>query len=157
MTDIRLADELDEPDVLRLCALMHEEQHTYPLSWEKVTPLIRLATRHQRGILGVAGPRGDLYGGIFLLIDEPWFSKEPILIEYFNYVRPEHRRSSLAKDLIGYAKSCAEALKIDLTIGVYSNIRTEAKVRLYRRMVPCAGAFFQYSPPSKRSVAVAAE
>lgn len=149
MNDIRLADTHDEPEILQICAMMHEEQDTYAISWERVVPVIRLATRHERGIIGVAGPRGSIRGAVCLLIEQPWFSDEYILLEYFNYVRPEHRKSKLARDQIAYSKSCADALNLDLNFAVLSNVRTEAKVRLYRRLLPCKGAIFVYSPPSK--------
>ncbi len=156
---IRLADERDEPDILALCKLMHDEQHPYPLSWDKIVSNIRKATRHERGIIGLIGERGTGLprGAVFLLIDQPWYSESWILLEYFNYVHPAHRRSTYAHDLIEYSKRCAQDLRIDLTIGVYSTIRTEAKVRLYRRQVACAGAFFIYQPPNRYYDQVAAE
>jgi hypothetical protein len=36
-------------------------------------------------------------------------------------------------------------MKMPLVIGVISNIRTEAKIKLYERRLPKAGAFFVYN------------
>jgi len=47
---------------------------------------------------------------------------------------------------MAFAKHVSESLNLDLTIGVLSNARTEAKVRLYQRQFPQKGAFFVYSP-----------
>ena len=144
-----MADSLDEPQILNLCALMHEENRPqHPLSWAKVVPMIRLATQHERGMIGVIGDRGDLKAAILLVIEPIWYSDDWHLLEYFNFVRPDARKSTYAKDLINYAKSISDALHINLTIGVFSSERTEAKVRLYRRLLPCTGAFFSYRPES---------
>lgn len=147
--DVRLASLADEMQIYNLCSLMHAEQPYHPLSWPKVTSMIRLALRRDgeaRGIVGVIGEPHDLHAAIFLLIDPIWYSEDWHLLEFFNYVRPDHRRSTYAHDLINYAKQCADSLGLDLTLGVFSNIRTEAKCRLYRRMLPKMGEFFCYRP-----------
>jgi hypothetical protein len=157
MTPIRMADERDEIEIFRLCEMMWREEHPrkrHPLSWSKVSPMIRMATRRERGIIGVIGEPGDLKAAVFLLIEPVWFSDTWILCEYFNYVRPDARRSTYAKDLIAFSKSCADALRLDLSIGVLSNSRTEAKVRLYKRMLPYAGAFFYYQQEDATPTAV---
>jgi GNAT superfamily N-acetyltransferase len=151
VTEIRMADEHDEFEIFKLCAMMHEEQPYHPLSWDKVVPMVHLATRRERGIIGVIGDRHDLKAAIFLLIDPIWYSDEWQLMEFFNYVRPDARKTRYAADLINFAKKCADDLGLDLTVGVFSNIRTEAKIRLYSRLVPKMGAFFCYSPPSRPS------
>ena len=83
---------------------------------------------------------------IGIQLDQPWYSSDWMLVELFNFVHPAHRRSTHAKSLIGHAKGYADQLGIPLVIGIISNHRTEAKVRLYRRMLPKAGEFFTYRP-----------
>jgi hypothetical protein len=151
MTEIRLADEHDEFEIFKLCSLMHSEQPYHPLSWDRIVPMIRLATSRTRGIIGVVGERHDLKAAIFLVLDQIWYSDEWQLLELFNYVREDARKSTFAKDLIVYAKQCADRLNLDLTVGVYSTIRTQAKIRLYSRMIPQVGAFFGYTPPGRPS------
>jgi hypothetical protein len=147
--DIRLADEHDEFEIFKLCSLMHSEQPYHPLSWDKIVPMIRLATARTRGIIGVIGERHDLKAAIFLVLEPVWYSDDWQLLEFFNYVREDARRSNYAKQLIYYARNCADQLGVDLTVGVFSNIRTEAKCRLYRRIVPKMGEYFCYSPPAR--------
>ena len=89
------------------------------------------------------------------MLDPVWFSDEFQLLELFNFVRPDSRASDFAKSLIGYAKTCAEGLGIDLMIGVLSNERMEAKVRLYGRMLPKAGELFCYRPARVEQVEAA--
>ena len=148
--DIRVAGVEDEMQIFNLCSLMHAEQPYHSLSWPKVAAMIRLATRRERGIIGVIGEPHDHKAAIFLLIDPIWYSDEWHLLEFFNYVRPDARRSTYAQDLIRYSKQCADSLNLDLTVGVFSSIRTEAKCRLYRRLVPKMGEFFCYRPESVR-------
>ena len=152
-TSIRLADEHDELGILELCKMMHAEIAYHPISLPKVSAMIRLAIRQgpeRRGILGVIGDRHNLKAAIFLLIEPIWYSENWHLMEFFNYVRPECRGMGFAQDLIAYAKQCADQINLDLTIGVFNNVRTEAKIRLYRRWLPQVGAFFMYVPPGQR-------
>lgn len=150
---IRLADDDDELGILEMCRMMHREQPYHPLNISKVAALVRLAIHQgpeRRGILGVVGERDRLKAAIFLLIEPIWYSDDWQLLEFFNYVRPEHRREGFAADLIAYAKRCADQINLDLTVGVFSNVRTQAKIRLYRRWLPPMGAFFCYAPPGRK-------
>ena len=81
-----------------------------------------------------------------MVIDPVWYSDDFMLQEYFNYVRPDARRSTYAQDLLAYGRYCADQLHIPFTCAVTSKPRTEAKCRLYRRMIPKIGEFFQYRP-----------
>lgn len=147
--DIRLADEHDEFEIFKLCSLMHSEQPYHPLAWDKIVPMIRLATARTRGIIGVIGERHDLKAAIFLMLEPVWYSDDWQLLEFFNYVRSDARRSNYARQLIRYAKTCADSLGVDLTVGVFSNIRTAEKCHLYGRIIPKMGEFFCYSPPQR--------
>ena len=149
---IRLADEEDEFGILELVKMLHAEIAFHPLNLPKVSAMISLAIRpgpERRGILGVIGDRHDLKAAIFLMIEPIWYSDDWHLMEFFNYVRPEYRRMGFAADLISYAKGCSDRIGIDLFVGVFNNVRTEAKVRLYRRWLPPMGAFFCYAPPNR--------
>lgn len=146
LSHIRLAGTDDEMQIFNLCSLMHAEQPHHPLAWPKVAAMIRLATQRTRGIIGVIGEPYDLKAAIFMVIEPIWYSDSFHLLEYFNYVRPDARRSRYAQDLLAYGKRCADDLGIDFTCGVFSNIRTEAKCRLYRRVMPKMGEFFCHRP-----------
>ena len=145
---VRLATPADEDGIMSMCRELHAENGPHPLDEDKLRDMLRRAFDRQGGIVAVIGPPDDLRGCIYLSLEPVWFSQDYQLSELFNFVRPEHRRSGYAKALILYAKQCADALGIDLMIGVLSNIRMEAKVRLYGRLVPKAGEFFVYRPPT---------
>lgn len=140
---VRLAKPEDEDEIFAICKLLHAENGLFPMDEEKVRARIRECTGQKGGIIGVIGRPGEVEAIICLVINQFWYSSEWSLDEQFAYVLPNHRRSSNAKELIIFAKACAEQLNLPLVIGVLSNERTEAKVRLYERQLGApAGAFF---------------
>lgn len=146
---VRLATHQDEEAIFELCKNLHAENGLFPMDDELVRETITKGMDKKGGILGVIGPvGGPLEGMIYMLISNFWYSRKPHLEELFSYVPPEYRKSNHAKALIEFAKKCAND-DIRLVIGVVSNTRTEAKVRLYeRRLGKPAGAFFVYPPPA---------
>lgn len=102
------------------------------------------------GVAGVIGgePGGPLEAAIVLRIGPVWYSQEPILEEKAIYVAPEFRsaKGGRARKLAEWAKGISENLGIPLSIGVLSNTRTEAKIRLYERVFGApAGVYFLYN------------
>lgn len=147
MTDqtstVRIATEADIPQIFELCRLLHEENGVASMSLERVGEMIRNGVDRNRGVIGVIGPSGALEGCISLVIDALWYTDDPHVSELFNFVHPDHRKSGHAKALIEFAKSTVDALGVPMFIGVVSNDRTEAKIRLYERQLgKPAGAFF---------------
>jgi GNAT superfamily N-acetyltransferase len=80
------------------------------------------------------------------VIDPIWYSDDWQLLELSLFVHPDHRKTTFAKQLMQFMKAASEGLKLDLTIGVFSNSRTEAKIRLYQRQFPQVGAYFCFRP-----------
>jgi len=126
--------------------LLHAENGVHSWDNAKARNIARSLLNCDGGYIGVIGEPGNLKGMIGLLLDQPWYSRDFQLVEIFNFVHPDHRRSTYAKQMIEHAKSYADKLDLPLLIGVISNHRTEAKVRLYRRQLPKAGEFFLYYP-----------
>ena len=145
--DVRFGTPSDDEKIFALMRLAHEEQGEHAISHDKVRWRIATATRRQGAAIGVVhGPGSELRGYVLMVIDQIWYSDDYQLLELSNFVHPDHRRSTYAKQLISFAKACADDLKIDLTMGVWSNHRTEAKIRLYRRQLTPMGAFFVHHP-----------
>jgi len=142
---VRLGTRADEPEIIRLLHLMHAENGLQGLDEDRARLLFNRAFNRDGGIIGLIGPSDDIKAMIYLAIGRMWYTTDEHLEECFNYVRPDCRKSDYAKQLIQYAKTCADGLQIPLLIGVLANKRTSAKVRLYQRYlgVP-AGAFFVY-------------
>jgi len=100
------------------------------------------------GIVGVIGKPGDIIEGVVLLrLGTMWYSDVPVIEEKAVFIRPEYRsaKGGRARRLCEFSKQVADSIGLPLIIGVVSNQRTEAKIRLYRRQFgEPAGAFFLY-------------
>jgi hypothetical protein len=141
---VRMAKPEDEDEIFAICKLLHEENGIFPMSDTKVRARIHECLYQRGGIMGVVGKPGQIEAVICLsLAQGAWYTDAYSLDEHFAFVLPNHRRSENAKELIIFAKACANELGLPLQIGVLSNERTEAKVRLYQRQLGApAGAFF---------------
>lgn len=117
---------------------------------EKMLQQVWAALNKEHGIMGVIGPvGGPLEGGVLLRIGPMWYGADDdmVLEEKAIWVHPQFRqaRGGRAARLAEFSKSVADRLGYPLVIGVLSNARTAAKVRLYERMFGApSGAFFLY-------------
>jgi hypothetical protein len=146
--DIRLATPDDFQELFRIACLLHSENGAHAFSKDKVTKLIWRGCNRDNSIIGVIGNHNDIRAMIFLSIEQPYYSDEHQLVELWNYVRPDSRKSDFAKKMILFAKKCAVDTKLVLMIGVISSKQLEAKSRLYSRLLPAGGTFFIYRPDS---------
>lgn len=156
---VRLAGPDDAVEIWRLFLQAHNENGLFTLAPEKVTWFLSRALCPEtipdgdtgpRGVIGVIGPVGKLEGLVFLTIGQYWYSNDWHLEEYIIYTDPEHRRSHHAEALVRWMKDQVEIQQMPLVTGIISNIRTEAKCRLYRRMLPKAGEFFVVRPKEQK-------
>lgn len=143
--NVRMAREDEEDQIYDLLMRLYDENALFPLDENKVRNTIRLATKRQGGVIGVIdGPTG-IEGSVGLSIAEWWYSSQSWhLSEYWNFVREDCRNSNHAKDLISFAKWCAEQMGLPLHMGIITTHRTAAKERLYRRVLPKVGAYFMW-------------
>ena len=132
---VRQALPSDEEEIMDICRDLHHEIGLFPLSDDRVRVLLRRAFNGHGGILGVIGEPGKIEGTIYLHFATAWYSDREYLAEYWNYVLPEYRFGDNSKSLLSYAKYCAYKIGIPLLIGVSTDVRLEAKNRLYRRQL----------------------
>lgn len=146
MTTVRIATQADEPDLLKLCKELHAENgFLFTMNEERVKETLKRAWDRQGGIVGVIDGNKEIEGAIFLLFSTIWYTDDWHIEELFNFIRPAYRVSKHAETLIEFAKNCQRGIGLPLMIGVLTNSRMEAKVRLYRRKLDMpAGAFFIY-------------
>ena len=101
------------------------------------------------GLIGIIqDDGGKLEAAILLRVTTMWYSDAQVLEEKAIFVDPECRsaKGGRARRLCEFAKQAAAELGLPLLIGVLSNHRTEAKVRLYERQFgKPTGAFFLYN------------
>lgn len=156
-TKPRLAEPDEINDVMAMCKSLHRENGQFPLDEEKVRArMIAALSRTQGGIVGVIGEHHRIEAMMYLTLSQFWYTNEMHVEEIFSYVSPAHRRSPDVKPpfhrrpshailLVEWAKETADSLGLRLFIGIVSTIKTEAKVRLYRRLLgPPVGAYFIY-------------
>ena len=144
--EVRLAQKEDIPSLISLGRELHSENGFMPYSEKLHHEFVIRAVNKDRLISGVIGPIGTVEAMIFMGIGRMWYSEFPHIEEFFAFVRKEYRKSNRAKALVEFAKRTADELDVPLLIGIISQQRTEAKIRLYSRQLgDMAGAFFLYN------------
>lgn len=151
---VRTAVEADRREIWRLFLQGHKENGLFELAPEKVDWWITRMLQPDsipewdtgpRGTIGVIGPIGNLEGLVFLTIGGFWYSSTRHLEEMIVYVDPECRKSGHSKALIEWMKQQSVDTGLPLLTGIISNTRTEAKCRLYGRLLPKVGEFFFFN------------
>ena len=147
---VRKAHLADKPQIMEMCEENHRENGQFSLDLGKVEALIDRAFNGGGAIIGVVG-KDAIEGMLVLTIQQFWYTSDWCLEEVQNFVRPEFRRSTNAKDMIKFGQRCSDELGIPLVIGVVSNERTQAKMELYRRQLGNpVGGYFLY--PKKAAI-----
>lgn len=153
---VRQAGPQDHQEVWRLLLQAHSENGIFRLSPQKVEFFVQRSLNPKmippwdegpRGTIGVIGEE-KLEALCFVTIGQFWYSDEYHIEELIAYVDPEYRHSDHSQALIKWMKDLAEDTDTRLLTGIMSTIRTEAKVRLYKRQLPQIGAFFLYPCPA---------
>lgn len=143
-----IGDERDE--ILSILKQNHSENGQFTLSFNKVTDIVDRAFRDEGAIIGVIKGNTKIEALILMVISQFWYTDDWGIEELVNYVLPDCRRSTHAKDLIEFGKRCSDELGIPLTIGIVSNERTRAKMELYRRRLgEPVGGYFIYPRPKE--------
>lgn len=141
---VRMARQDEGDAIYDMLMELHEENGMFRLDPERTRKTINDLLDPMTGIIGVIdGPTG-LEGSIGLYITEWWYTSDPHLTEFWNFVRKDCRRSTHAKRLLEFAKWCADHLGIPLHVGIMTNARMEAKQRLYRRFLKPIGAYYMH-------------
>ncbi len=152
---VRTAGPDDYEEIWRLFLQNHHENGLFKINPQKVQWLLNRVLFPEaippgdtdtRGVIGVIGPVGALEALVFVTIGEYWYSSQKHISECTVYVDPECRKSGHAVALVQWMKDQAELTGLPLMTGIVTNHRTEAKCRLYRRMLPKVGELFMVSP-----------
>ena len=146
---IRIATPDDYQELMRICYLLWLDNGQHPWSEEKAKEFIWRGCHRDNAIVGVIGSSSDIKAVIYLEVMPVYYSDDVQLYEKFAFVRPDSRKSDFAKRLIYFARRCADETGIDLLIGIISDVKLEAKKRLYHRHLPEGGAWFCYHGKAK--------
>jgi len=145
MSEVRLAQPEDRAKIIELTRDLHGENGLFSMSDKKVRAMLDRFYNREGAVIGVIGPVGNPVATIYLGIDQMSYSDDWALVEQWNFVHPDHRKSNYASQLICYAKRLSDEFKLPLLVGILSNSRTEAKARLYERHLHKAGFYFIYN------------
>ena len=155
---VRKAGWSDDAEIRAMMWDGYLEHEFFQPSEARIQEMCRKAFDRDGAIIGAIGPVGAVESIIYLAITQFEYTDEWCLCEVHNYVRPEFRRTSNAKDMIDFGKRCSEELGLRLVIGVVSNERTKAKMELYRRRLgEPAGGYFVWPPKPVQSPAIGLE
>jgi hypothetical protein len=146
--EVRVGTPDDWMQLMDLAMAATEENGFLPPAVDKIGQEIWSALNQDRGLCGVIGKPGEqIEGAVLLRVADEWYTNEKVLLEKGIFIHPDYRaaKGGRARILCEYSKGISDALNLPLIIGVLSNLRTEAKVRLYKRQFgEPAGAFFLY-------------
>ena len=145
---IRLATVEDLDEMMRLSLSACDENGFLNPNPIKLLEQIWPALNQDHGLCAVIGkPGGTIEGAILLRIGQMWYSDDLTIEERAIFIHPDFRgaKGGRARKLCEFSKTVADTLGLPLVIGVLSNSRTEAKVRMYERQFgKPSGAFFLY-------------
>jgi len=149
---VRYATPEDYPHIIAIAEQLHAENGTGDIHYPTAEAVIMRAIGREGSLIGLIGPVGDIRGIIMLRLAQMWHHgpKDAFLEELFLYVPPEHRKGTHnAATLLKFAKAAAQKLGVALFIGVLSNSRTKAKLRLYEKHLgePVGGYFYLMPKP----------
>lgn len=151
---VRVATPEEVDAVMELALLGCAENEMLAHNPIKVLQDVWAALNLDHGICGVIGPPGSrpLQGAVLLRIGTMWYTDHEHIEERAIFVHPQFRgaRGGRAARLAEFSMDCADNLGLPLSIGVLSNHRTAAKVRLYARVLgKPAGAYWVYMPGAR--------
>jgi len=148
MSEIRIGTPADLDAVLQVALEACEENGFVSPNPDKLAQELWPALNLHYGVVGIIGEPGKpIEAGVLLRIGAMWYSDDIVVEEKAVFISPKYRdaKGKRAQKICEFSKSVAQNLGVPLMIGVLSNKRTKAKVRLYEREFgPSAGAFFLY-------------
>lgn len=141
--NVRPARPEDAEKIYDLLMFLYAENAPFKMSEKKVRAMIKRGTENRDIVLGVVdAPDGTIAGSVGACFEQWWHTDDWHIGEMWNFVHPEHRHSTYAKDLITYMKWIAEQMNMSLHMGIITGTKMEAKIRLYRRQIQPVGALF---------------
>lgn len=151
--EVRIGTLDDLDDMMELALMGAAENGISVSNPRKVLEEVYPALSRQGGIMGVIGPVGGKpEGGVLLRIVEPWYTDQEVLEERAIFIHPDHRsaKGGRAARLCEFSIKASDELNLPLMIGVLSNHRTAAKVKLYTRFFGEPSGAYWFRLPGKR-------
>lgn len=153
---VRLATKKDEGEIFGLLVMLHAENAMFSMNKDKVLAGIQHATERRGGVIFVIDEGPRVVATLGMLITTDWYSDDEYLLERWNFVHPDYRRSDYARRLIEQGKWSSDWFKakgqlMPFQCGINSFHRTEAKIRMYARHMVCIGGYFMFGTPPRQA------
>jgi len=129
---LRKATIADTERIFELLKIMHGENGIAPMSPIKVVRRIKSCITD--GVVLLFEVDGKLVGSVGAGMQEFWYSEFAHLSDYWIFVHPAHRKSTVVLELIKGLREKALQLDVPLAVGVHSPKETERKDGLFRRL-----------------------
>ena len=153
---VRLAKYGDEVKMYDAIALGHADNGLWSFSPTKVCDLINRAVSAKKTIkhpvIGIIeNDEGLIVAMTCFQLESYWYTDEWHISELFNWVHPQHRKSTYVHELMEFQKKFTDDMtkltgkKIALVTGVMSTKRLEEKMHLFGRKYPQVGAIYAYN------------
>lgn len=154
-TTVRYAVPEDYPQIIALGEELHAENGHSEIDYPRAEATIMEGINRKASFIGIIGDVGKIEGIVFIRFASFWNSSDIFAEELFLYVPPAFRKTGNAKTLLRFAMDTTEKLGLPLMIGVQSNHRTKAKLKLYEKQLgtPVGGYFFVHDPKNKLRLA----
>lgn len=150
MTDtsvsVRVAVPADLDEIMKLAVEAAKENGFLDATTTLLAKAVWGPINGDHGIIGCIGTK-PIEAMVVLNVGKIFYSDADCLEERTLFVRPEYRsaKGGRAKKLVEFSKAAADGLGLPLLIGILSNDRTRAKVKLYERLIgPASGAYWIY-------------
>ncbi len=147
-SNVRPAQVQDSEKLFAFLNVAYLDNAPYRINEKKVRNFIAEGAADKVVIIGlIDAPDKDMIAGsIGAVFSQFWYTDDWHIDECWNFVHPDYRKSTYAKDLISYGKWIAESMGMPAHIGILTATRMEPKIRLYRRQdLTQVGALFAYN------------
>ena len=159
---VRRATKKDEGELFGLLLMLHAENAPFSMNRDKVLAGIQYATERKGGIIFVIDHGQRVVATMGMCVASDWYSDDEYLLERWNFVHPDFRKSDYGRKLLEQGKWAHEWFKANGKLmpffcGINSLKRTEAKIRMYARHMPLIGAYFMYGETPRQGELVRQE
>ena len=151
--EVTLAMPEDEEALMALLRLRHVEEGIGAFDDDAARATVRRGILRDWAYVGVIRERGILAASIGIFVGGFWYSQEPHLTDFWNFVMPDYRRSTHAKNLLMFAKWVSDKLEKPLVMAKVQNEQTSQLLKLYERQLPKSGTLFVYNMPAGQQIA----
>ena len=134
---------------MAMLRLRHNEDGIGSFDEIAVRATVRRGIYRDWSYVGVIRENKRLVASVGLFVGGFWYSDEWHITDFWNFVMPEYRKSTHAKNLLLFSKWVSDQLGKPLVMAKIENCETAQLVKLYERQLPKSGGLFIYNRASQ--------